>query len=351
MSDNICISVSDHRGTSHYLIRRFKKRYFALAVASILALCGAGGYNVYTLYQAKLSSTHQVNVLNAQAQQLDVQAKQLSEEAQLLNDSLVEENAANKALLEELNEKKNELLLLTQRIDDVETILGLQSDEDGEPVSLEERVDSAAISSAVRGTLFRMIPNGNPTPQIRMSSQFGTRIHPVTGKRKRHFGLDFAANIGTEIYAPADGVVEVVRPSNKGSGNFLKLSHTLGFATTYSHLKKFNVKSGHFVRKGDLIGWTGNTGLSTGPHLHYELRFLGRALNPRPFVEWSPDNFDSLFEKEKTVQWASLLNMINNVVSMQVQLIQSPYSATPIQTASHEPQGSLSGTNDQISKL
>ncbi|MGF1680245.1 M23 family metallopeptidase [Photobacterium minamisatsumaniensis] len=322
MSDNICISVSDRRGSSHYVISRLKKRYAALVTGSLLAMIGAGSFSVYTLYQDNLFSSQKLSLLNVQAEQL--------------SESLTAENEAKQALIEELNFKKAELSVLTQRVDDVENILGLQTSEGSDEISLEERVDSAAISSAVRGTLFRMIPNGNPTPNIRMSSQFGTRIHPVTGVRKRHLGLDFAANTGTEIYAPADGVIEVIRPSNKGSGNFLKLSHAMGFASTYSHMSKFNVKRGKFVRKGDLIGWTGNTGLSTGPHLHYEIRFLGRALNPRSFVEWTPDNFDSLFEKEKTVQWTSLLEMVNNVVSMQVQLTQSPHTARPIETASNE---------------
>ncbi|GAB3525475.1 M23 family metallopeptidase [Photobacterium alginatilyticum] len=321
MSENICISVSDHRGTSHYLINRFKKRYLALTMSLILAIIVAGSFSVYQLYQQNLLSSQRLNELNLQTEQLTT--------------SLSEENAANQALTQELATKKAALGMLTQRIDDVETILGLQTG-DGDALPLEQRVDSAAISSAVRGTLFRLLPNGSPTPGIRMSSGFGTRIHPVTGKRKRHRGLDFAANTGTPIYAPADGVIEVTRPSNKGSGNFLKLNHSLGFATTYSHMSKFNVKRGKFVRKGDLIGWSGNTGLSTGPHLHYEIRFLGRALNPRPFVEWTPENFKSLFEKEKTVQWASLLEMINNVVSMQVQLTHAPEPLTPIETASNQ---------------
>ncbi|MCG7585788.1 M23 family metallopeptidase [Photobacterium sp. OFAV2-7] len=321
MSENICISVSDHRGTSHYLLNRFKKRYLALTMSLILAIIVAGSFSVYQLYQQNLLSSQRLNELNLQTRQLTT--------------SLSEENAANQALTQELATKKAALGMLTQRIDDVETILGLQTG-DGDALPLEQRVDSAAISSAVRGTLFRLLPNGSPTPGIRMSSGFGTRIHPVTGKRKRHRGLDFAANTGTPIYAPADGVIEVTRPSNKGSGNFLKLNHSLGFATTYSHMSKFNVKRGKFVRKGDLIGWSGNTGLSTGPHLHYEIRFLGRALNPRPFVEWTPENFESLFEKEKTVQWASLLEMINNVVSMQVQLTHAPEPLTPIETASNQ---------------
>lgn len=266
MSENICISVSDNRGTSHYLINRFKKRYLALTMSLILTIIVAGSFSVYQLYQQNLLSSQRLNELNLQTKQLTT--------------SLSEENAANQALTQELATKKAALGMLTQRIDDVEIILGLQTG-DGDALPLEQRVDSAAISSAVRGTLFRLLPNGSPTPGIRMSSGFGTRIHPVTGKRKRHRGLDFAANTGTPIYAPADGVIEVTRPSNKGSGNFLKLNHSLGFATTYSHMSKFNVKRGKFVRKGDLIGWSGNTGLSTGPHLHYEIRFLGRALNPR----------------------------------------------------------------------
>lgn len=319
MSDHICISVSDHRGTSHYLINRFKKRYIAFAIIVLLSVIGSVGYSVYSLYQKNLASDLQLSALNNQAE--------------LLTASLSEESAANQVLTQELADKKAELALLTQRIDDVETILGLQSN-DGEMLPLEQRIDSAAISSAVRGTLFRLLPNGSPTPGIRMSSQYGVRIHPVTGRRKYHRGLDFAANIGTPVYAPADGVVEVVRPSNKGSGNFLRLNHSMGFTSSYSHLKKFNVKHGKFVRKGDLIGWTGNSGLSTGPHLHYEIRFLGRALNPRHFVDWTPDNFDSLFEKENKVQWASLLTMINNVVSMQVQLTHIPDQPGPIKTAS-----------------
>lgn len=319
MSNNLCISVSDHRGTSHYLINHFKKRYLALFLLSLSAILIGGSYSIYTLYQQTLLASSQLDLLNVETEQL--------------TQSLSEESAANQDLTQQLEDKNAALALLAQRVDDVETILGLQN-ENGEEVSLEQRIDSAAISSAVRGTLFRLIPNGSPTPGIRMSSGFGSRVHPVTGKRKYHRGLDFAANTGTPIYAPADGVVEAVRPSNKGSGNFIKLNHSLGFATTYSHMSKFKIKRGQFVRKGDLLGMSGNTGLSTGPHLHYEIRFLGRALNPRSFVTWTPENFDSLFEKEKTVQWAALLEMISNVVSMQVQLTRIPEQLTPIDTAS-----------------
>ncbi|UTV27230.1 M23 family metallopeptidase [Photobacterium atrarenae] len=321
MSDNHRTSTPTQRVTARDWLSHYNKRNLILIASTFLIMLAAGSYSVYQLYLQNQTASQQLNQLNSRTQALIA--------------SLSEESAANQSLTEELAAKNTALKTLTQRIDDVETILGLQSG-DGEEIPLAQRVNSAAVSSAVRGTLFRLLPNGSPTPGIRMSSGFGTRVHPVTGKRRRHRGLDFAANTGTPIYAPADGVIEAVRPSKKGSGNFIKLNHSLGFATTYSHLSRFNVKRGQFVRKGDLIGWSGNTGLSTGPHLHYEIRFLGRALNPRPFVEWTPESFDTLFEKEKTVQWASLLEMVNTIVSMQVQLTQAPLPAQPLTTASNQ---------------
>lgn len=336
MSENICISVSHSRGTSHYLINRFKKRYFALAAASVLVLAGSGSYSVYSLYEESQLSSKQLNVLNKQSRHLMA--------------SLSEESEANRALRLELEEKRAELALLTQRIDDVEAVLGVNG-EDGEDMSLQARVDSAAVSSAVRATLFRLIPNGSPTPDTRMSSRYGSRVHPVTGKQKFHHGLDFSARIGTPIYAPADGIVEVVRSGNKGYGNFIRLNHSFGFTSSYSHMSKFNVKRGNYVNKGDLLGWTGNSGLSTGPHLHYEIRFLDRTLNPRLFVEWTPDNFESLFEKENKVQWASLLEMINNMVSMQVQLTQTPRYNPTLQTANNLAEQHSDGDQVQVSKL
>ncbi|MEJ2765523.1 M23 family metallopeptidase [Photobacterium sp. MCCC 1A19761] len=322
MSDNHRPSAPTQRVTARDWLNHYNKRNLILMFSTFLLMLGAGSYSVYQLYLQNQAASHQLSQLSFRTQELIA--------------SLSEENAANQSLTQELEEKKYALKTLTQRVDDVETILGLQSG-DGEDVPLAQRVNSAAVSSAVRGTLFRLLPNGSPTPGIRMSSGFGTRVHPVTGKRKYHRGLDFAANTGTPIYAPADGVIEAVRPSKKGSGNFIKLNHSLGFATTYSHLSRFNVKRGQFVRKGELIAWSGNTGLSTGPHLHYEIRFLGRALNPRPFVQWTPDNFDTLFEKETTVQWASLLDMVNTIVSMQVQLTQAPVDTRPITTARNQP--------------
>ncbi|SKA41467.1 M23 family metallopeptidase [Photobacterium toruni] len=273
----------------------------------IIVVCGLfsyGSYSMFHLYQnAKISQ---------------IKAQKLGAQALALSASLSEETAMNHNLNQALADKKKSLVALNQRIDDMETVLGIEPSENNQTIT--QRVDTAAINSAVRATLFQLIPNGAPTPNAQLTSDFGSRVHPITKKRKRHDGLDFAAKIGTPIYAPADAVIERARSSNYGYGNQLTLNHTMGFISTYSHMSKFKVKQGEFVKKGQLIGWTGNSGLSTGPHLHYEIRFLGKPLNPRPFVKWNIENFDALFKQEKNVQWASLLNTINGMVAMQVQL-------------------------------
>ncbi len=146
------------------------------------------------------------------------------------------------------------------------------------------------------------------------------RTPPVTGAKTFHLGLDLTASVGTPVYAAADGVIEQRRSSPKGYGNVIRIRHAFGFTTLYGHLSKFNVTAGQFVKKGQIIAWSGNTGLSTGPHLHYEVRFLDKALDPRRFIAWGADNFDSLFAEEKKVNWVQLVNVIESMASYQVKL-------------------------------
>ena len=131
---------------------------------------------------------------------------------------------------------------------------------------------------------------------------------------------DFAVNTGTKVYASADGVIETTRRSSKGYGNLLRIQHSFGFSSAYAHLKEFKVKTGEFVKKGQLIAISGNSGLSSGPHLHYEVRFVGRALNPRPFVDWNLNDFEDIFTKERRIRWESLIKTVEQRVAQQLQL-------------------------------
>jgi murein DD-endopeptidase MepM/ murein hydrolase activator NlpD len=112
-----------------------------------------------------------------------------------------------------------------------------------------------------------------------VTSSFGGRVSPVTGKMQFHEGIDIAAQIGTPVVAPADGMV-VKAGFEAGFGNMVELSHGYGLKTVFGHNSQLNVKPGQHVKRGDIIAYTGDTGSSTGPHLHYEVRSNGLSVNP-----------------------------------------------------------------------
>jgi len=116
-----------------------------------------------------------------------------------------------------------------------------------------------------------------------ISSPYGKRIDPFTGRISMHDGIDFAARIGTPIYATADGKVKYARYIG-GYGYTIKINHGFGYSTIFGHMSKMKPKEGQNVKRGDLIGYVGNTGRSTGPHLHYEIRYNKRSVNPSKYM-------------------------------------------------------------------
>ena len=128
------------------------------------------------------------------------------------------------------------------------------------------------------------IPSLMPVDGVHLSSDFGMRVHPVLGGRRQHKGVDLAGPIGTPIHAAADGVVS--RADWFSSyGLFVSLEHGGTLQTRYGHMSRLNVAAGQRVHKGDVIGYIGTTGRSTGPHLHYEVRIAGQAVNPVPYLQ------------------------------------------------------------------
>jgi len=123
------------------------------------------------------------------------------------------------------------------------------------------------------------IPHGKPCEYSRISSPFGERVHPVYGRKHFHKGIDLAAPNGTPIYATADGIVAFAGVCN-GYGNFIKLNHQNGYKTGYAHMSKMVVSTNAKVKKGDLIGYVGSTGTSTGNHLHYEVYYNDQLTDP-----------------------------------------------------------------------
>jgi murein DD-endopeptidase MepM/ murein hydrolase activator NlpD len=139
----------------------------------------------------------------------------------------------------------------------------------GEPQYFDE------FGKNIRGFLLR-----TPVDGARITSGFGMRFHPLLGYTRMHQGIDFGVPVGTPVYAAGDGVVEEARMAS-GYGRWLKIRHSGGWETGYGHLSRWAVRAGQRVRQGEIVAYSGNTGRSTGPHLHYEVMEGGQKLNPK----------------------------------------------------------------------
>lgn len=129
-----------------------------------------------------------------------------------------------------------------------------------------------------------LLPTTLPIQGAGIGSGFGVRSDPIAGVNAMHEGVDFAAEIGSPVVSAAGGVV-VEGSMHPQYGNLIEIDHGNGFSTRYAHLSKINVRVGQLVKRGQLIAATGNTGRSTGPHLHFEVRFQGVAQNPARFLQ------------------------------------------------------------------
>tara|TARA_Y100000591_G_scaffold137834_1_gene118291 strand:- start:357 stop:1334 length:978 start_codon:yes stop_codon:yes gene_type:complete len=177
----------------------------------------------------------------------------------------------------------------TERIDILTKELVIQS----------KSLDEIELLAKNKESLLTSIPSIQPVDMSdlkRMASGYGYRIDPFTKMRTMHFGMDFSAKTGTPIYATGDG--RVTRADNRavGFGNHVRINHGFGYESIYAHMSKITVKRGYKVKRGDLIGYVGNTGRSVAPHLHYEIIKDGKKINPINFYSGSlsPDEFKEL---------------------------------------------------------
>lgn len=201
----------------------------------------------------------------------------------------------------EIKEKKfsnKELVVaLNEKIDKLKRKMYIQSKSYDELLKIATRKEE----------MFASIPAIQPISNkelLRLASGYGRRIHPIYKVKKLHSGIDFSAPIGTPVYATADGTVGSVKVRFSGYGKFIEIDHGFGYRTRYAHLHDFNVKPGQKVKRGELIGYVGNTGLSTAPHLHYEVLRNGKKINP---IHYFFNDLDSE-EYEKIVELASIEN-------------------------------------------
>jgi murein DD-endopeptidase MepM/ murein hydrolase activator NlpD len=186
--------------------------------------------------------------------------------------------------------KNSELVVESaQKIDQISKQLYIQSKSYDEVFKLAKSKEKmiAAI------TAIQPIPNKNLK---RMASGYGMRMHPIHKIWKKHTGMDFSAERGTEIYSTGDGIVVSAKKERRGYGYHIIVDHGYGYKTLYGHMEKFNVIRGQKVKRGEVIGYVGNTGTSVAPHLHYEVIRNGNKINPINFYfnDLSPEEYDQM---------------------------------------------------------
>lgn len=186
--------------------------------------------------------------------------------------------------------KNSEIVIETaKKLDKISKQMYIQSK------SYDEIVELAKNKEQMLAAIPAIMPISNNDLK-RTASGWGWRIHPIYKIRKFHYGMDFTAPTGTEIYATGDGVVTNVSTSRRGYGMKIVINHGYGYETLYAHLSKFNVRKGQKVKRGDVIGFVGSTGTSTAPHLHYEVHKDGNKVNPMHFYfnDLDAEEFDKM---------------------------------------------------------
>ncbi len=297
MDKHFTVTIHDDHGVKQFNLHKLVKKMLLYAAFFLLTLILIAVGTILYLNES-------VKATELKKEGIEQAYKELENQNNKLLDNMKKTQVS-------LDTKKEELDELSESLTEIEEMIGLK------PISeetLKERVSLAKLSSSQRSTLLTLIPSGSPVEYNGITSKFGYRIHPTLNKKEYHPGTDLKAQMDTPVYATADGLVEWAgMHKSSGYGKLIILEHVYGFKTYFGHLNKVMIKSGQFVKKGQLIAYSGNTGLSNGPHLHYEIRFIHRVLNPYYFIKWTQQNYNEIFEKETKVPWQSLVTATSRV--------------------------------------
>lgn len=287
--DRLVVTISDINSSKSYNVNKIIKKIIFWGLLSVVLLVGL---SIFTI--SKLTSS--VDKLTTERDKLEQQSDFYNEQIKL---------------------KVEKIEQLGEKLDTIEDMIGINSDEDDDII---QRVTLAAITSAQKSYMLQTIPNNCPLKECKTTSRYGWRTHPITAKRDFHKGIDLRAKRRTPVYATADGVVRYVQDKNEGTfGRVVIISHNFGFETVYGHLRYTDVKVGDVVKKGQQIARSGNSGRSNGPHLHYEVRYASKLVDPSDYIKWDMKNYNTIFEKQRRVKWESLVRMISSQHNKQVQ--------------------------------
>ena len=288
LKNKFTITISDINGSRHFYLNQIIKKIVLYIIAFVFLFLISSGFYIKYL-------DSKVDALDGKREELLKKSKELE--------------TLNMTMQQSLDEKAAQYAVIEDKIASFEEALGLENENN---LTISARLENLNLTNDQQQGILNQIPNGWPITNKGVTGKFGWREHPILKRKEFHPGIDLAASIGTPIYAPASGVVEFSGYSNNGYGYNVILLHNFGFKSVYAHMtRKDVVKAGDFVNKGDLIGYTGNTGLSTGPHLHYEVRFINKTLEPLYFLNLKRKNMNEFFKQERRVPCQSLIKPVS----------------------------------------
>ena len=286
MKNQLCITVTHVSGSRQLSIQISVVKAIATFIAFLMLVAV-----VYPWW---------LNHLNSQLIEHNQNLKQTEQQLMASNEKLNQERIE----LDRLIERQQDTLALSEH--QLDSLFAQINFPEAEVFDQPAKFYDARQQLAMRQAMMQIIPSGRPVEYDRVTSSFGERIHPVHNKKHKHTGIDVHARIGTPVFSTADGVVSATQNSSSGFGKLVKVNHGMGFETYYGHLNTIKVKKGQVVSKGEIIGNSGNTGRSTGPHLHYEVRYGNKPLEPAHFILMNLNNYDTQLAKIKEIPWESL---------------------------------------------
>lgn len=300
------ITITDYRGARQYTLSAKLRRWVAYGTSATVAICAIG-------FLSLLNQTQSISDLNSEISSLGSQRLALIQQ----NDYL---QAEQQDLLATIQHRNQRLVSLDDGVQRLESLLGAGEGigEGTETSALEHRLTATTDLAFEKLLILRSIPRGAPIPYKGVTSNYGNRVHPVKQVREFHPGLDLRADMRTPITATSDGIVERAGYDSNGIGKVVEVRHNYGFSTIYGHLDSISVEEGDVVRQGDALGLSGKTGMITGPHLHYEVRYMDKRLNPKPFLNWNLEQYETLFTQQQAIPWESLEEVIVRNARQQV---------------------------------
>ncbi|WP_170126815.1 M23 family metallopeptidase [Helicobacter anseris] len=293
MQNKLVITIADEKGARQFQVHKHIKKIIVWAL--ILFFCFIGGI---ILLMKFLMHTMDVIALE--------QNIAISEYRYIYQQ--------NEILKHKIQQKNNELNMIHQKIGDLESIIGTQKNNQKIYDKVKE-IDLEQLAYQHKEMMLNLIPSGAPI--LQQAKRQNALPKEYLNRKKEALGVNFDVPKRTPVYATSDGVVDTLRLNyKKGYGNFIKINHSFGFSSLYAHLDEILLKKGDFVKKGDLIGYSGSSGGVKSPVLYYEVLFLNKILNTEIYVQWNMENFNSLLLNNNTIDWESLVWTIQDVLRL-----------------------------------